>query len=114
LTELLGACGGEIEVIGVARSLTDIGWMTAEKNDTRVQPAASQPVTVRRKIGEWEAMLLAATFQRLDRSLIVNLQRLSTTQTRSREQTLLNFEGVDVPLPIGRTAAARLKEALRV
>jgi two-component system LytT family response regulator len=99
-----------VEMVSVA----DIGWITADKNDTRVQPAASRPVTVRRKIGEWEAMLPAATFQRLDRSLIVNLQRLSTTQTRSREQTLLSFEGGDAPLPIGRTAATRLKEALRV
>jgi two-component system LytT family response regulator len=99
-----------VEMVSVA----DISWITAEKNDTHVQAAASQPVTVRRKIGEWEAMLPADTFQRLDRSLIVNLQRLSTTQTRSREQTLLSFEGVDAPLPIGRTAATRLKEALRV
>jgi len=30
------------------------------------------------------------------------------------EQTLLNFEGVDAPLPIGRSAASRLKQALRV
>ncbi len=160
MTELLGACGGEIEVIGVSRSvadarlflswrrpdvvfldfsmpagpgvelLPDVGPETQVVFVTVTEVAAvaafehgvvdyllkrtSQPVTVRRNIGEWEAMLPAATLQRLDRSLIVNLQRLSTTQTRSREQTLLSFEGVDAPLPIGRTAAARLKEALRV
>ncbi len=69
---------------------------------------------VRRKLAEWEAMLPAGVFQRLDRSLIVNMQRLLATQTRSRDQTLLTFEGLDEPLPIGRTAASRLKDTLRV
>ena len=59
-------------------------------------------------------MYPAATFQRLARSLIVNLQRLSTTQTRSREHTLLNFGGVEAPRPIRCIAAVRLNEALRV
>ena len=57
-------------------------------------------------------MLPEAVFQRLDRSLIVNLRRLVGTKSRSREQTLLTFNGIEQPLPIGRTAASRLREAL--
>jgi two-component system LytT family response regulator len=53
-------------------------------------------------------------FLRLDRSLAINMQRLLATQTRSRDQPLLTFEGLDEPLPIGRTAASRLKDTLRV
>jgi hypothetical protein len=33
-------------------------------------------------------------------------------QWQSRDQTLLCFQGVPDPLPIGRTAAARLKDLL--
>lgn len=99
-----------VELVTVA----DIGWIMSQENYTRVRGAQGSSVMVRRKLTEWEAMLPGEIFRRLDRSLIVNMQRLVATQTRSREQTLLTFEGFDEPLPIGRTAAARLKEVLRV
>ncbi len=92
----------------------EIGWITSLDNYTRVRAANGASVMVRRKLAEWEALLPAGVFQRLDRSLIVNMQRLLATQTRSRDQTLLTFEGLDEPLPIGRTAATRLKDTLRV
>ena len=51
-------------------------------------------------------------FQRLGRSLIVRLSAIRSTQWQSRDQTLLFFHGVEEPLPIGRTAATRLRELL--
>lgn len=92
-------------------ALEDINWISAVKRDSLVHTTAGE-VPVRRRISEWESMLPEAVFQRLDRSLIVNLRRLVGTQSRSREQTLLTFNGIEQPLPIGRTAASRLREAL--
>lgn len=99
-----------VELVTVA----DIGWITSQENYTRVRGTPGSSVTVRRKLTEWETMLPGEVFKRLDRSLIVNMQRLVATQTRSREQTMLTFSGFEEPLPIGRTAATRLKELLRV
>ncbi len=107
---LLAVGSHRVELITVG----DIGWIIAQENYTRVRSASGSTVTVRRKLSEWESMLPCEAFRRLDRSLIVNIQRLVATQTRSREQTLLSFSGFDEPLPIGRTASARLKEVLRV
>mgnify|MGYP006280367829 CR=1 FL=1 len=62
---------------------------------------------------EWEQLLGASgEFHRLGRSLIIRLAGLRSTQWQSRDQTLLFFAGVPEPLPIGRTAAARLRELL--
>jgi two-component system LytT family response regulator len=65
-------------------------------------------------MAEWEKLLPATAFQRVSRSLVVQLSAIKSTQWQSRDQTLLFFSGVPNPLPIGRTAAARLKELLQL
>ena len=93
--------------------LRDVAWIESVQNYTRVQAAGHRPGTVRRTMQEWADMLAASSdFQRLGRSLIVRLSALRSTQWQSRDQTLLSFTGVDDPLPVGRTAAARLRELL--
>lgn len=93
--------------------LEEIVWIEAVQNYTRVQPAGRRTGTVRRTMQEWEEALAAvAGFHRLGRSLIVRLAAIRSTQWQSRDQTLLFFEGVPDPLPIGRTAASRLRDLL--
>jgi two-component system LytT family response regulator len=93
--------------------LAEIVWIEAEQNYSRVQVAGCKPGTVRRTMQEWAEMLGAdGGFHRLGRSLIVRLAALRSTQWQSRDQTLLFFHGVSEPLPIGRTAAQRLRELL--
>jgi two-component system LytT family response regulator len=93
--------------------LADVVWIEAVQNCSRVQFAGAPPVLVNRSLAAWEDLLPAERFARVSRSLIVQLARLRSTQWQSRDQTLLFFEGLDRPLPVGRTAAARLKELLR-
>ena len=93
--------------------LADVVWIEAVQNCSRVQLAGTPPVLVNRSLAAWEELLPAERFARVSRSLIVQLARLRSTQWQSRDQTLLFFEGLDRPLPVGRTAAARLKELLR-
>lgn len=44
---------------------------------------------------------------------LVQLPAIKSTQRQSRDQSLLLFADVRDPLPIGRTAAARLKELVQ-
>jgi two-component system LytT family response regulator len=106
---LSGRRGSSIDVVSYA----DIVWVEAVKNYSRVQARGRRPRLVRRTMAEWEKLLPATAFQRVSRSLVVQLPAITSTQWQSRDQTLLFFAGVPHSLPIGRTAAARLKELLR-
>lgn len=106
---LSGGRGRRTDVVRYA----DIVWIEAIKNYTRIQVPGQRPRMVRRTMAEWEASLPPADFQRISRSLIVQLQAVRSTQWQSRDQTLLFFTGVSEPLPVGRTAATRLKELLK-
>lgn len=97
-----------------ATPVDDVLWIEAIKNYSRVQVGGRRPQLVRRTMAEWESVLPAGRFGRISRSLIVQFAKVRSTQWQSRDQTLLFFKGLDEPLPIGRTAATRLKELLPV
>ncbi|MFM7245736.1 MAG: LytR/AlgR family response regulator transcription factor [Planctomycetaceae bacterium] len=89
---------------------TDIVWVEAVRNYTRVQARGHRPWIIRRTLSEWESILPAGPFGRISRSLIVQLPAVRSLQWQSRDQTLVFFKHVDTPLPIGRAATARIKE----
>jgi two-component system LytT family response regulator len=93
--------------------VADIVWIEAVQNCSRVQVGGENSVLMNRPLAEWEALLPAGQFDRIGRSLIIQVGRLRSSEWQSRDQTLLFFEGVEAPLPIGRTASARVKELLR-
>lgn len=90
--------------------LADIAWVEGVRNYTRLQIRDRRPALVRQTLTEWDAVLPSPTFGRIGRSLIVQLAAIRAMQWLSRDQTLLTFEGVTEPLPIGRAATSRLKE----
>ena len=93
--------------------ISEIVWVEAMQNYTRIQlKNQPSPLPTRRSLGEWKELLGEPFFYRLNRSLIIQLSRLRSTEWLSRSQVLLIFEGAAEPLPIGRYAAARLKEIL--
>jgi two-component system LytT family response regulator len=101
--------GRQLELVPLA----EVAWIEAVQNYTRVQAVGRKPGILRRTMQEWNELLEpAGEFHRLGRSLIVRLPSLRSTQWQSRDQTLLFFEGVAEPLPIGRAAVGRLKELL--
>ena len=106
---LSGSRGRRVDVVKYA----DIVWVEAIKNYTRIQARGRPPRIVRRTMAECETSLPKADFHRISRSLIVQVQAVRATQWQSRDQTLLFFTGVSDPLPVGRTAAARLKDLLQ-
>jgi two-component system LytT family response regulator len=74
---------------------------------------ADQPALMMwRTLAHFEGLLPAPPFLRLGRSLIVNRDRLRRVETPSRESARIMLQGMTEPLTLGRTAAARLREAL--
>jgi two-component system LytT family response regulator len=101
--------GRQLELVPLA----EVAWIEAVQNYTRVQAVGRKPGILRRTMQEWNELLEpAGEFHRLSRSLIIRLPSLRSTQWKSRYQTLLFFEGVAEPLPIGRAAVGRLRELL--
>jgi two-component system LytT family response regulator len=93
--------------------VSDIVWIEALQNYSRLQLVDRKPVILKRTLTEWESLLPAEHFGRISRSVIIQLTRLRSSQWQSRDETLLAFDGIEERLPIGRSAAARLKELFR-
>lgn len=93
--------------------VSEIVWIESLQNYTRLQLVGRKPVVIKRTLSDWEAMLPPEHFGRISRSIVIQLTRLRSSLWRSRDETLLAFEGIDDRLTIGRSAAARLKELFR-
>ena len=61
---------------------------------------------------EWDAILCEPAFSRVDRSLIIQVAAVRSTEWQSRDQTLVVFRDMEQSLPIGRVATIRLKQIL--
>jgi two-component system LytT family response regulator len=90
----------------------EILWLESLDNYSRVHRSGVPPLTVRRSLAEWEEILSAESFFRLDRSLIVSLDRIDSIHWRWQGGTQLAFVGCDETLTIGRAATRRLKDRL--
>ncbi len=80
---------------------------------TRLTVTGGGCFLISRSIGEWLLQLPTPPFLRLDRSLIINLDRVASFATQDRDETSLQMQDVAQPLQLGRTASAKLRAALR-
>lgn len=83
--------------------------LRAEKDYTMVLAEKLQPILAGQSLGELEALVPSPPFARLDRSLVINLDRLREIETVDRSRTLVRLQGRTEEFLLGRTAAARLK-----
>lgn len=90
----------------------EIVALRADGDFTQVHLAGQPPVMIWRTLAHFESLLPAPPFLRLGRSLIVNRDRLRCVETLSRASTRLTLEGLADPIEIGRSAAARLRDAM--
>ena len=90
----------------------DIAALRADGDFTHVHVADQPAVMIWRTLSHFEELLPAPPFLRLSRSLIINRDRLRKIETPSRASAQIMLEGVPEPVVLGRTAAARLREAL--
>ena len=92
--------------------VSSITHIEAEDNYTRVHVLDAVPAMVRRTLGEWEKLLPAASFLRVDRSLMVRLDAVRGLTSESRDLSQLILAGQMKPIGLGRKAAVRLRKAV--
>lgn len=90
-------------------SLTHI---EAEENYTRVHLVDGAPMLVRRTMAEWEKILPAGLFVRVERSLLVNRAAVRKLDVLSRDVAYAQLVGRATPLTLARRASLRLRQAL--
>jgi two-component system LytT family response regulator len=90
----------------------DIAALRADGDFTHVLVADQAPVMIWRTLSHFEELLPAPPFLRVSRSLIINRDRLRKIEAPSRDSVQVTLDGVAEALVLGRTAAARLREAL--
>ena len=92
----------------------DILWIEAVQNYSRIcfqnQEGGS---VIHRKLTQWEKILPPGDFQRIGRSLIVQIPRIHVVRWSSREDTVVSFIDSPKELKLGRTAALRLRAVLK-
>ncbi len=87
--------------------------LEAEGDFTRFYVAGETPLLVYRSLGSYEKILPQQPFARLSRSLMVNLERVTSAKHLSRDETSLVMRDLPKPFTIGRRALARLKTFTR-
>jgi two-component system LytT family response regulator len=90
-------------------ALNSLVFLKADGDFTWVHDARQPPILACRRIGEL-GETLPPLFVRLDRSLIINLDRLAKVERISRNAAQLWLHGSTESVEIGRTALARLQE----
>jgi two-component system LytT family response regulator len=84
----------------------------AEENYTRVHLADGSAPLIRRTMTEWETLLPASYFVRVERSLIVNRAAVQRIDVVSRDIAHAHVAGRREPLVLARRASLRLRQAL--
>lgn len=90
----------------------DIIAFTAEDDFTRVWLADGGSLLILKTLSQFDALAPSPPFLRLDRSLILNIGRVRGLVVKDRNSAIVAAEGLQIPLPLGRTALARLRAAL--
>lgn len=90
--------------------LHGIAALKADGDFTWVHDARQPAILACRRLGEFDELLPSPPFVRLDRSLIINFDRLSKVERLSRNSAQVWLRGLPEPLETGRTATARLQE----
>ncbi|MBS0535508.1 MAG: response regulator transcription factor [Proteobacteria bacterium] len=83
--------------------------LQAEKDYTSVLAERHAPLLASQSLGELEELVPSPPFVRLDRSLVINADRIREIETIDRSCTRLRLEGYGQDFLLGRTATARLK-----
>lgn len=88
----------------------EILWVKAQQNYSVVRIIGEvTSLMVPKSMADWESVLPPEIFERLDRSVMVNVQQIQAVSWLSRDETLVTFLGETEAVQLGRTAAQRLK-----
>ncbi len=91
----------------------EILWLKAQQNYSVLRIMGERtPLMVPKSMADWESVLPPEIFERLERSVILNISQIQTVSWLSRDETLVAFSGEAEAVRVGRTAAQRLKGRL--
>jgi two-component system LytT family response regulator len=98
--------------IGNATAIHDIMLIEARNHHSRVTLSSGTVLAIRRKMREWLSLLPGRMFMQVDRSMLINLDHVISVECCSRGGRL--FLGAErMPVTIGRTGSARVRELLQ-
>lgn len=87
--------------------------LEAEGDFSRIFIEGEHPILICHHLSHYEKILPSPPFVRLDRSLMINRNRVKKIEPVGRDHENLTLSGVATPFPLGRTAHLRLAETLR-
>lgn len=90
----------------------EIAAIRADGDFSHVLIADQPPLMILRTLRAFETLLPTRLFLRVDRSLILNLDRVQAIETGAADACFVRLAGLEAPVPLGRSAAARLRAAL--
>ena len=96
----------------IVTAAADIVLLEAEGDFTRVTVDGEQPLLICQTIGNFERTLPGPPLVRLDRSLMINLERVETIEVSPTRGARVTLRGFERPVELGRAALRRLREAL--
>ncbi|MGA0849739.1 MAG: LytR/AlgR family response regulator transcription factor [Chthoniobacterales bacterium] len=96
----------------IVTTAADILLLEAEGDFTRVTVDGEQPLLICQTIGNFERTLPGPPLVRLDRSLMINLERVETIEVSPTRGARVTLRGLERPVELGRAALRRLREAL--
>lgn len=93
--------------------ISEILYVQADGNYSTFHFTDNTLSTVYGTLTEWENRLPTETFQRLDRSLLINQKHVDRLVVKGRTGGQISFRFPVKPIPLGRTAAVRMKAVLK-
>ncbi len=93
-------------------NVADIILIEADEPYSRVWLAGDTPHLVTMAMKAWMELLPPAPFCRLDRSYIVNIDKVSRLHAETRTENYVSFVGLQRVLTVGRAGATRLRKLL--
>ena len=90
----------------------DIILLHAEGDFTRVTVEEEHPLLICQTLGIFERTLPSPPLVRLDRSLMVNIERVETIEVSPTRGSRVTLRGRELPVELGRTALRRLRESI--
>ncbi|MFM7058380.1 MAG: LytR/AlgR family response regulator transcription factor [Planctomycetota bacterium] len=96
---------------GFFSSLRDILVVEASNHHSRVTFDSGRTCLIRRSMREWAKLLPSSMFHPLDRSFLINVERIQAVDCSSRGGTVI-LGSRRLALTIGRAAASRLRAIL--
>jgi two-component system LytT family response regulator len=91
--------------------MAEVGALEADGDFTRIYVASQPPLMICQTLGAYEHSLPSPPFLRVDRSLMLNIHRISKIEHLSRDETLVTLAGISRTFSAGRKAWTTLREA---